>query len=52
MSPTKYPDMIFAPRDLSVSLADNLVDRGHEVYFFTAPDVQTKAHLMPGDKIY
>ena len=50
MSPTKYPDMIFAPRDLSISLADHLIDRGHEVYFFTAPDVKTKAHLMPGDQ--
>jgi len=42
--------MIFAPRDLSISLADNLVDLGHDVYFFATPDVQTKAHLMPGDK--
>ncbi len=49
MSPGKYPDMIFAPRDLSIALADGLVARGHDVWFFTAPDVPTKAHLVPGD---
>lgn len=49
MSPTSYGDMIFAPRDLSVALADGLVDRGHEVYFFTAPDIKTKASLIGGD---
>jgi glycosyltransferase involved in cell wall biosynthesis len=48
-SPTKYPDMIFAPRDLAIDLVDGLVDRGHEVWFFTAPDVQTKAKLIPGN---
>lgn len=49
MSPTKFKDMIFAPRDLAVSLADGLVEKGHDVYFFTAPDVQTKAHVVSGD---
>jgi glycosyltransferase involved in cell wall biosynthesis len=48
MSPTHFADMIFAPRDLAVSLADGLVDRGHEVYMFTAPDIKTKAHLVGG----
>lgn len=41
--------MIFAPRDLAVSLADGLVDVGHEVHFFASPDIQTKAHLIGGD---
>ena len=50
MSPIKFGDMIFAPRDLSIELADGLVDRGHEVYFFTAHDITTKAKLIPGDK--
>lgn len=50
MSPTKYGDMIFAPRDLSIALADGLVDRGHDVYFFTSSDVKTKAKLIPGDQ--
>lgn len=50
MSPMRYADMIFAPRELSISLADGLVKQGHEVYFFTAPDVQTNAHLVGGDK--
>jgi glycosyltransferase involved in cell wall biosynthesis len=42
--------MIFAPRDLSVALADGLTQRGHDVFFFTAPDIKTQAHLMPGDE--
>lgn len=42
--------MIFAPRELSISLANGLVKKGHEVYFFTAPDVKTQAHLVGGDK--
>ncbi len=49
MSPTHFGDMIFAPRDLSIDLANGLVKRGHEVYFFTAPDVKTTAHLVGGD---
>lgn len=50
MSPSRYEDMIFAPRDLSVALADGLTKRGHDVYFFTAPDIHTDAHLVPGDE--
>src|SRR3990172_5293090 len=49
MSPVKYADMIFAPRDLIVSLADGLITRGHEVYLFTAPDIQSKAKVVGGD---
>lgn len=49
MSPTRYGDMIFAPRDLSIALVDGLVDRGHDVFFFTTPDVPTKAKLISGD---
>lgn len=49
MSPTRFGDMIFAPRDLAVRLADGLVERGHDVFFFTAPDVQTKATIVGGD---
>ncbi|MEK7544384.1 MAG: glycosyltransferase family 4 protein [Patescibacteria group bacterium] len=49
MSPTRFGDMIFAPRDLAVWLADGLVERGHDVFFFTAPDVPTKATIVAGD---
>ena len=49
MSPTHFGDMIFAPRDLAVHLADGLAERGHEVYFFTAPDIQSKATVIAGD---
>lgn len=50
MSPARYGDMIFAPRGLSISLADGLVDRGHDVYFFTTSDIKTKAKLISGDQ--
>ncbi|MDO8658829.1 MAG: glycosyltransferase family 4 protein [Candidatus Levybacteria bacterium] len=50
MSPTSYSNMIFAPRDLVVALADGLTDHGHEVHFFTAPDIKTKAFLIGGDQ--
>ncbi len=50
MSPTRFGDMIFAPRDLAVSLADGLGRAGHDVYFFTAPDIQTTATLISGDE--
>lgn len=51
MSP-KFADMIYAPRDLAVSLADGLVYRGHEVTFATAPDIQTRASILPGDTAF
>ncbi|MBI3379850.1 glycosyltransferase family 4 protein [Candidatus Gottesmanbacteria bacterium] len=45
----KYKDMIFAPKELVLSLSDGMVARGHDVYLFTAPDVATKAKLVAGD---
>lgn len=50
MSAKKYGDMIFAPRDLVVALADGLVDKGHAVFLFASHDTQTKATLIPGDE--
>lgn len=49
MSPTVYGDMIFAPRDLVIALADGLTRQGHCVYFFSSPDTKTQATLIPGD---
>lgn len=49
MSPSHFGDMIFAPRDLVVSLADGLVEKGHEVYLFASSDTKTHAQLIPGD---
>ena len=49
MSAAHYGEMIFAPRDLAISLADGLTERGHEVYFFTSPDTKTQAKLVGGD---
>lgn len=40
---------IFAPLPLAVDLANGLVERGHDVYFYSAAEVQTKAHLVAGD---
>ncbi len=41
---------IFAPGELGRSLADGLVKKGHEVYFYTAPGVETEAKLIAGDE--
>lgn len=43
-----YSDRIFAPYGLAQQLVTGLVNRGHEVIWFTAPDV-TQAHLESGD---
>lgn len=40
---------IFAPQGIGVSLADGLIDNGHQVYFYTSQDVNTKATVIPGD---
>ncbi len=50
MSQERFPDMIFAPRDLSVALVDGLVQAGHQVFFFTAPGIKTQARLIAGDE--
>jgi len=47
-----FSDMIYAPKDLAIDLADGLVNAGHEVAFATAPDVSTSAKLLPGDQAY
>lgn len=45
-----FTDMIYAPKKLSIDLVEGLVDRGHDVIFATAPDIVTKAHVLPGDQ--
>lgn len=50
MSRTAYPDMIFAPRELAINLADGLVTKGHEVTVFAAEGTVTKAELVTGDE--
>jgi UDP:flavonoid glycosyltransferase YjiC (YdhE family) len=40
---------IFAPLSPAVALADKLVEKGHEVFFYGSRDVQTKAQIVPGD---
>lgn len=43
-------DRIFAPLYPALDLANTLVDRGHEVFFYSSADVQTKAHVVGGDE--
>ncbi len=44
-----FKNRIFAPIFPAIDLANGLVERGHEVFFFTAQGVKTKAKLIPGD---
>jgi len=46
----RYKHKIFAVRDLFLSLADGLVDKGHDVYVYASPDTKTKAHLVAGEE--
>ena len=43
---------IFAPIFPAVQLADGLVDRGHEVFFYSTSDVHTKAMVIGGNDAY
>lgn len=43
-------DRIFAPMYPAIDLANGLVDKGHEVVFYTSEDVETKARVVDGDK--
>lgn len=45
-------DRIFAPLYPAVLLADGLVEKGHQVYFYSAPDVETKATVVGGNEAY
>jgi len=48
----RFGGMIYAPRELSIDLANGLVAAGNEVIFATAPDVKTDATVFPGDASY
>lgn len=50
MSEKTYPHRVFAPRFIMLSLADGLVKKGHAVTLFSAPDIPTKASLVPGSQ--
>jgi len=45
----RFEDRIFAPKELFLWLADGLVERGHEVYVYSANATDTKARLIPGN---
>ena len=40
---------IFAPLTPAVALADKLVEKGHDVYFYGSKDIKTKAKVISGD---
>lgn len=51
LASTKYnKDRIFAPMYPGTDLADGLVDRGHEVYYYTSQDLKSKAQIIDGDR--
>lgn len=50
MSEKTYPERIFAPRVVALQIADGLVEKGHEVTLFSAPDIKTKAKLVGGEQ--
>ncbi|MDO8461166.1 MAG: glycosyltransferase family 4 protein [bacterium] len=41
---------IFAPGSIGKDLIDGLIEKGHEVFFYTAPGTQSKATLVAGDE--
>ena len=45
----KYENKIFAPKELFISLANGLVDRGHEVFVYSSPGTRTNAKLITGE---
>lgn len=46
----RFSDRIFAPKPLFIELVNGLVDRGHTVYVYSAPGVETKGTLVAGDE--
>lgn len=46
----RFEDRIFAPKDLFLSLANGLVEKGHEVFAYSTSNTQTKAHLIKGNQ--
>lgn len=48
----RFADRIFAPKELFLSLADGLVDKGHEVYIYSTSNTKTKANLVSGEKLF
>jgi len=42
----RFEDRVFAPKELALAVADELVNRGHEIYLYAPQHTQTKAHLV------
>lgn len=43
-------ERIFAPLPLAVDVANGLLEKGHQVFFYTATDVATQATIIPGNE--
>ncbi|MCL4387089.1 hypothetical protein M1307_01695 [Patescibacteria group bacterium] len=50
MYPKFSSGRIFAPGNLGIALANGLVEKGHDVRFYSAPKTNTKAKLIAGDE--
>ena len=48
---TRFRERIFAPGELARHLVAGLLTRGHRVSWFTAPDEETNATLVAGDRM-
>ena len=40
-----FPDKIFAPRELCITLVNGLVSQGHEVFVYSVPDLPVRAEI-------
>lgn len=47
----KYTKRIFAPKEILLDLADELVDKKHTVFVYGAPGSKTRAQLITGEEI-
>jgi hypothetical protein len=50
-SATYGKDIIFAPLPIAIDLAHGLMNKGHEVFFYTDKAVKTDAHLICGNEV-
>lgn len=47
----RFEERIFAPKPLFLSLVDGLLEKGHQVFVYSASDTPTRGILIGGDKL-
>lgn len=47
----RFDDRIFAPKELLATLADGLVKKGHQVFVYGSPNINTKAEIISLDSL-